>query len=219
MHKLLAVSIFASALLAGHAARAQTAPAVASFPLAADEQLVPFRNGCNQIVRTGESKAVEYNWYGSCKFGVADGQGFVVALGKYADGKYHLVSMKLGRPSGSPPATSSSYRIVSLPRGADRDFAETVLTRPPFVADPGDSSPQVTSNRGEFALFILVSSARKYDGQELKETLWIARRPCPVFCSSNYRRVTGGGSDCIAGSGTASQSCADLSRRSQPPEK
>lgn len=41
--------------------------------------------------------------------------------------------------------------------------------------------PQVTSNRGEFALFILASSARKYDGQELKETLWIARRPCPVF--------------------------------------
>ena len=109
---VLACTVLCTALAPSPAAAQASVNAVPSnLPLERYECIVPYRNGCNAIVRLGETAPDSATrWYGGCRFGLAHGPG-IYRMDWTIDGVHSFaisqVDMYYGRsqgPSRSPAA-------------------------------------------------------------------------------------------------------------------
>lgn len=182
-HAWLPLTALASITLVATAGPAQQAGTAArasasALPLAPYERLVPYKNGCNAILRTGETideTTRQTRWLGACRFGLADGPGLLSYEGPYSDGKYYPQRMRFGRAIDT--ALVATY--VTLPRGPGHDAFEQVMVASE-IKRGAPSFGSVLDPYGKFAPDILSRSQRSDDAEQAVDIHWIVKMVCPT---------------------------------------
>ena len=104
-------------------------PGADQIPLERYERIVQYKNGCNAIVRLGETAPdSQTRWYGGCRFGLAHGKG-IYRLDWTIDGLHSFatspVQMYYGRWQGPPEPGGSlkpGAKSITLSRGVSTIF-------------------------------------------------------------------------------------------------
>ncbi|HMJ06805.1 MAG TPA: hypothetical protein VK474_11160 [Chthoniobacterales bacterium] len=144
---------------------------------------MPFRNGCNSIVRLGESAPDPgTRWYGGCRFGLAHGNG-VYRMDWTIDGvsssaaspvqMYYGRSQGPPKPGGSPKPDADS---VTLARGAGHDIHEWEMVSNALDAD-------VQAPNGKYESSILAMSTQADDVASTQDVVWIVKYDCSKYSS------------------------------------
>lgn len=163
------------------AAQANRTPVPSNLPLERYERIVPYRNGCNAIVRLGETPPdSRTRWYGACRFGLAHGPG-IYRLDWTIDGVNSFatssVEMSYGRWQG-PPKPGGSLKpgaeSVTLSRGLEHDSQQWELVEDGLNAE-------LKQPNGKFALDIVARSSRHDDVRHTDEMLWVVKYQCPTY--------------------------------------
>lgn len=180
------LAIIFAALISNQGADAAAAQAGGSavpsdLPLERYERIVPFRNGCNAILRLGELDPVfETRWYGGCRFGLAHGPG-IYRTGWTFNGvqsvSIYPLRMYYGRAEGPPKPGGSlkpGVNSVALARGVGHDFHEFHV-----VDDTLDATVQEPN--GKFAPDVVAMSTRSDDVGFTQEAVWVTKNNCPTY--------------------------------------
>lgn len=161
------------------------------LPLLEGEQLSPLKDGCNLIVPPGTAPTVlegnkRYRWYGACRFGLADGPGFIGADGAGPAPEAYPVTQRLGRydrRAGKNVDSSEYYRRDATD---DSEWNFTIYGSPEEAREASRRAiPGLgESLNGDRSWIASMASVRKKNDRELfNEMVWVRYQSCPSLAA------------------------------------
>jgi hypothetical protein len=207
-------SIVAALLAAALALAPATAPAQQAnpvdpvsglpIPLLPGEMAFRFKNGCSVIAAPEQVEATrkaggvsKTSWYGACKFGLADGPGYLFTEGT----DYKAIGLK--SPYQAATAHFGLFGSVGKRAGDDTDYAidrsadgasESVDAKDGLVPPPGsfreklETFASVLERNGKFGDLILASHTRTTGARSDSDYLRIQKIACPSTGSSKIEK-------------------------------
>lgn len=165
------------------------------LPLLPGEVVFRLRGGCGAVVPPDQVEVTKKagldktTWYGACKFGLVDGQGyfFTEGLDYRAIGwttPYQAANAHLGRIlAASTSGDKDSARLsVSLGGGVGESVSavEGLVPPPGSFRERMESFASVLERNGKFGTLILASRYRTVSGRTDSDYLRIDKAACPL---------------------------------------